>query len=347
MIETPNVLSETPEVPPPTGGDLLSLLLDGMRLSGMVLFRAEFSEPWAVMTPDAGVMAQMLPFHTEHVIPFHLIAEGGSRLELDGHGLRQLGEGDAMLLPYGDGHGLRGREDADYVPLGTLLSPPPWNDIPVVHHGGGGKTTHIVCGFLQCDELFCAPVLRHLPRLIHVNPGVAGHNRWLADTIRHTAEEVLNSRPGSYSMLSRLTELMFVEILREHMRTLSDGDVGWFAAVNDPVVGTALRYLHTAPLEQWTVQRLAQKVNVSRSVLADRFKLLLQQPPMQYLSHWRLQLAAAQLKTTNTPIKTVADRIGYDSEAAFSRAFKRRFGSPPADWRRRQRATSPSSAQRF
>jgi AraC-like DNA-binding protein len=339
MIETPNVLSETPETTSATGGDLLSLLLDGMRLSGMVLFRAEFSEPWAVMTPDSDVMAQMLPFHTEHVIPFHLIAEGSSWLELDGHGPRQLADGDAMLLPYGDGHGLRGHERADYVPLGTLLSPPPWNDIPVVRHGGGGTTTHIVCGFLQCDELFCAPVLRHLPKLIHVNPSAAGDNRWLADTIRHTAEEVLNSRPGSHSMLSRLTELMFVEILREHMRTLSLDDVGWFAAVNDPVVGTALKYLHTAPLEDWSVQRLAENVGVSRSVLADRFKLLLQQPPMQYLTHWRLQLAAYQLKTTNTPLKTVAGRIGYDSEAAFSRAFKRRFGSPPADWRKHQRAT--------
>lgn len=339
MIKTPNVLSETPEVAAATRGDLLSMLLDGMRLSGMVLFRAEFSEPWAVMTPDSAHLAQILPFHTEHIIPFHLIAKGGGRLELDGLGLRWLGTGDAMLLPFGDGHGLRGQDPADYVPLGSLLPPPPWDDIAVVLHGGGGATTHIVCGFLQCDELFCAPILRHLPRLIHVNPRGLENGGWLANTIRHTADEVLHSRAGSHSMLSRLTELMFVEILREHMRSLSAGEVGWFAAVNDPLVGSALRYLHRAPLEDWSVHRLAETIGVSRSVLADRFKRLVEQPPMQYLIHWRLQLAAHQLKTTNTPIKTVADRIGYDSESAFSRAFKRRFGSPPADWRRRQRAT--------
>lgn len=344
MIDTPEVLSETPDTPPAMGGDLLSLLLDDMHLAGMVLFRAELTEPWAMMTPDAPEMARVLPFPTEHIVPFHLIAEGGSWLEMDSSTPRWLANGDAMLLPYGDEHRLRGRKDADYVPLGALLPPPPWSGVPVVQHGGGGAITHIVCGFLQCDELLFAPILRHLPRLIHVNPVASGDNGWLTTTVRHTADEVLHSRPGSQSMLSRLTELMFVAILREHMRTLSVNGVGWFSAARDPLVGSALRCLHAAPLEGWSVERLARKVGASRTVLANRFKLLVGQPPMQYLMHWRLQLAARQLKTTNTPVKTIAGRIGYDSEAAFSRSFKRRFGAAPADWRKRQWTAEPSSS---
>jgi len=137
-------------------------------------------------------------------------------------------------------------------------------------------------------------------------------------------------------MLPRLTELMFVEILRQHMQVLSADEVGWFAAVNDPVVGKALKWLHTAPLEDWSVDRLASQVGVSRTALAARFKHFLDMPPMHYLTYWRLQRAAQHLKTTDTPMKGIADLAGYESEAAFSRAFKRHFGLPPADWRRRQ-----------
>lgn len=137
-------------------------------------------------------------------------------------------------------------------------------------------------------------------------------------------------------MLPRLTELMFVEILRKHMLDLSADEVGWFAAVNDPVVGSALKWLHTAPLEDWSVDRLARRVGVSRTVLAARFKHFLDMPPMHYLTRWRLQLAAQRLKATDMPMKGIADQAGYESEAAFSRAFKRHFGFPPADWRRRQ-----------
>ena len=137
-------------------------------------------------------------------------------------------------------------------------------------------------------------------------------------------------------MLPRLTELMFVETLRKHMQGLSADEVGWFAAFNDPVVGAALKCLHAAPFHDWSVESLAQNVGASRTVLAERFKHFLDQPPMQYLAHWRLQLAAQHLKSSDLPMKAIADQTGYESEAAFSRAFKRHFGLPPGDWRRRQ-----------
>jgi len=332
MTETPQFLSETP----PASADLLSDLLGSMHVAGMVLFRAEFREPWSVITPDSCQLARVLPFRTEHIIPFHIIGSGGCRLELPDRDPVWLNEGDAVLLPYGDSHRLGGRDASDSVPVGQLMPRPPWDDLLVVEHGGGGAGTSIICGFLQCDELLFHPILRHLPILLHVSPDTTPTDSWLANTIRHTAAEASSPRPGSRSMLPRLTELMFVEILRKHMQGLSADEVGWFAAFNDPVAGAALKCLHGAPLEDWTVDSLARRVGVSRSVLAERFKHFLDQPPMQYLAHWRLQLAAQRLKTTDLPIKTVADQSGYESEAAFSRAFKRHFGLPPGDWRRRQ-----------
>ena len=339
MTETPRVL---PEAPGST--DLLSDLLGNMHLSGVVLLRTEFCEPWSLLTPDARQLARMLPFRTKHIIPFHVVAQGRCRLEMADREPVWLEEGDAVLLPYGDAHTLGGREQAASVPVSTLLPPPPWHDILVLRHGGTGALTRLICGFVQCDELLFHPILRHLPALLHVSPADDPKDAWLASTIRHTAHEASHAHPGARCMLPRLTELMFVEILRKHMRALSTDEVGWFAAVNDPVAGAALKLLHAAPLEPWDVDSLARRIGTSRSVLAGRFTHYLSQPPMQYLTHWRLQLAAQALKTSDQPLKRVAEQSGYKSEAAFSRAFKRCFGSPPADWRRRQRADQPTGA---
>lgn len=332
MTERPEVLPETPPAP----SDLLSDLLGSMHLSGTVLFRAEFHEPWSVLTPDSCQLAQTLPFRTEHIIPFHLFATGGCWIEMEGHEPVWLDEADAVLLPYGDPHCLRGHGSVDTVELGPLLPQGPWQQIPVVAHGGPGDATEIICGFLQCDELLFHPILRHLPSLLHVGAGSDASNDWLAGTIRHTIREASKPMPGSRSMLRRLTEVMFVEILRSHLQNLSADEVGWFAALNDPVAGAALQQLHAAPMKDWTIEKLAREAGVSRTVLAQRFKHFLDLPPMRYLAQWRLQLAAQQMKTSDVPLKTIVDGSGYESEAAFSRAFKRHFGLPPGDWRKRQ-----------
>jgi len=334
MIKTPEVLPKTPE----DGHDLLSDVLSGMHLSGTVLFRGEFCEPWSVAAPDGCDLPSVLPFRTEHIIPFHIIAAGGCWLVLKNEAPVWLAEGDAVLLPHGDGHGLRGREPAAAVEVGQLLPPPPWANDVVVEHGGAGGKTSIVCGFLQCDELMFHPLLHHLPHILHVNPGYDVGDHWLSNTIRHAAAEASQASPGSRAMLPRLTELMFVEIMRKHIQDLSANDAGWFAAVKDPVVGAALKGLHAEPMRDWSVQELAQRIGVSRSVLTERFRRYLDQPPIRYLARWRLQLAAQQMKAERLPLKTIADQYGYDSEAAFSRAFKRCFGLPPGDWSKRQRA---------
>ncbi len=230
MTKTPEVLPGTPG----DGRDLLSDLLSGMHLSGTVLFRAEFYEPWSVTTPEGCHLAKLLPFRTEHIIPFHIIAAGGCWLSLKNEAPVWLAEGDAVLLPHGDGHCLCGCETAAAVEVARLLPPPPWADAIVVEHGGAGAKTSIICGFLQCDELMFHPLLHHLPHLLHVNPGSDVGDRWLSNTIRHTAAEASQPSPGSRTMLPRLTELMFVEIMRKHIHDLSADDAGWFAALKDP-----------------------------------------------------------------------------------------------------------------
>lgn len=333
MTENAKTLTEIPK----PQSDILSDLLGSMHLAGTVLFRVVFRGPWSVAAPDSGQLARALPFRTERIIPFHLIASGGCWLDLrDGRAPLWLNEGDAVLLSYGNAHCLSGCDDTTTVDIWRLLPHPPWNDLPVIEHGSQGPETGLVCGFLQCDELLFHPILRHLPACLHVNASDGATDPWLTGTIRRTIHEATKPRPGSRNMLPRLTELMFVEILRNHIHTLSATEAGWFAALKDPVVGACLKQLHELPIHGWTIEQLTRLAGVSRTVLMNRFKHFLGQPPMQYLANWRLLLAAQALKSGELPVKSVAEQSGYESEAAFSRAFKRQFGLPPADWRKRQ-----------
>jgi len=196
----------------------------------------------------------------------------------------------------------------------------------------------LVCGFVQCDDLRFHPILRHLPHVLRVESGGEAADDWLAGTIRHVAGQTLAPSPGSRSVLSRLTEVMFLEVLRKHVKDLTAEQAGWFSALNDPVVGAALRRMHAAPLHDWSIDTLARSAGTSRTVLTERFRRYLEVTPMRYLAQWRLQLAAHELETTDVLVKAVADRAGYESEAAFNRAFKRLFGCPPGDWRGRRHA---------
>lgn len=336
MTETPGLLPETPAVNTADNSlsDLLTDLLRSLNLSGMVLFRAEFRDPWSVVTPDACQLAESLPLSTEQIIQFHVVAEGECWIQLGEDEPLHLQAGDAVLLPYGNDHLLRGERDSGTVAIASLFPPQPWTQIPVIAHGETGAVTQLICGFLHCDELLFNPLHLNLPTLMHVRPTSAPDDMWLETSIRYLIHESENPRPGGDYILSRLTELMFIEVLRRHIRTLSSEEIGWLAALNDAVVGKALKWLHSAPAEDWTVDELARKVGVSRTVLADRFKRLLDKPPMQYLAQWRLMMAARLLRTSDDNIKTIVSHVGYESEAAFNRAFKRMFGVPPASWRK-------------
>jgi AraC family transcriptional regulator, alkane utilization regulator len=202
--------------------------------------------------------------------------------------------------------------------------------------GQGGEATRIICGFLACDDMLSNPVLSSLPRLFKVDMRNDPHSAWLESSLKFAAAEAAEWRPGSATVLARLSELLFVEAVRRCIGSMPENRRGWLAGVGDRFVGKALAALHAQPAHGWTVDELARRVGLSRSALAQRFTQLLGQAPMQYLGCWRLQVAAQDLLSGSNSIATVAERVGYESEAAFNRAFKRQFGMPPASWRRSQ-----------
>lgn len=218
-----------------------------------------------------------------------------------------------------------------------LLPAPPWPDLLVLEYGGGGAVTQLVCGFLLCDELLVHPFLSALPKLMHIAIADETTSPLLAMGVRYILEETRKNQPGSDSVLARLTEVMFLEVLRSYIQQMPIDGIGWLPALNDPVVGPVLELIHTRPEYEWQVAELAQQVGVSRSLLASRFSHLLGQPTKQYITQWRLQLALNLLRSTDSSIAQIANQVGYDSEYAFNRAFKRFVGVPPATWRNNQR----------
>ena len=201
-------------------------------------------------------------------------------------------------------------------------------------YGGGGATTRLVCGFLACNETLSNPILSALPRIFKIDMRQDPRSGWLESSLQFAAAEAAELRAGSATVLGKLSELLFVEAVRRCIDALPADQKGWLAGVRDRFVGRALSLLHAQPAHAWTVDELARKVGLSRSALAQRFTDLLDQPPMQYLARWRLQIAAQELVIGKKSLAAVAEQVGYDSEAAFNRAFKREFGMPPAGWRK-------------
>jgi AraC family transcriptional regulator, alkane utilization regulator len=343
MTETLVFLTETPNQPMEShwisssflksAMDVLSDVLRVIRLSGGVRFRTEYFAPWSIATPPPSQLAVLLQAASQRIVSFHIVAEGTCWVELDGYAEKQLFKGDIIVFPYGSSHILSNQPGKPPTPVGDLLPPQPWAKMPVLKYGGGGALTQLVCGFLLCDELLFNPFLRTLPLLMHVPVFTEPTSPLLETGVHYIIQETLSDRPGSSCLLARLTELMFVEILRNHMQQISEQQLGWLAALNDSIVRQVLNLLHARPEHHWTVTELAEQVGVSRSTLATRFTQLLGQPPMQYLTQWRLQLAVNLLRTTDAGMVKIATQVGYESEAAFNRAFKRHLGIPPATWR--------------
>lgn len=328
--------------------DVLSDVLRSVRLTGAVYFDFELSSPWVAEAPPSHEIAGLVLPGAQRVIEYHLIASGACW----GHAVEEppirLEEGDLIVFPQGDPHVLSSAPGMRTTPDMSLFARPT-TPLPLVYERGGGGPDHtrVVCCFLGLDERPFNPLLAALPRTLHLsrdaNQAATG---WLATLLNIAVRESGSARAGRDNVLARMAELMFVEAIRRYLETLSPAETGWLAGLRDPVVGQTLALLHGAPTTPWTVESLARAVGVSRSVLADRFSEIVGQPPMHYLALWRMQLAS-RLLLEGGGVAEVAIGVGYESEAAFSRAFKKLVGEAPATWRRAKRAgatPSPASA---
>jgi AraC-like DNA-binding protein len=319
------------------GADPLSDVLHHVRLSGAVFFHIEGSPPWAAEAPRACDIAGACMPGAQHVIQYHVVTRGACFGGLVGEPPVVLAAGDVIVFPQGDAHvlssapGMRAATDArTYARLfeGTRPLRVPLGDGPVCD-------AEVLCGFLACDARPFNPLLATLPRVLHARVGAAEDGD-LGALIAAATREVRAHRPGGDTVLARLSELMFVDVVRRHVEALPEGGTGWLAGLRDPYVGRALSLLHGEPRRAWTLDDLAHGAALSRSALAERFARLVGEAPMQYLARWRMQLAAAALTARGTAgVAEIAAEVGYASEAAFSRAFKKLVGMPPAAWRRR------------
>jgi AraC-like DNA-binding protein len=325
--------------------DVLSDVLRSVRLTGAVYFDFELSSPWVAEAPPAREIAAKVMPGAQRVIEYHLVARGACWANVVGEPPLRLNAGDLIVFPQGDPHVLSSEPGLRAAPDMSLFVRPTMA-LPLVYERGGGgpDRARVVCCFLGCDERPFNPLLAALPRTIHLSgAGNEASSGWLATLLNTAVRESSTARAGRDNILARLSELMFVEAIRRYIETLPAAETGWLAGLRDPVVGQALAALHAEPASPWTVERLARAVGVSRSVLADRFTGMVGQPPMQYLALWRMQ-RASRLLLDGESVAVTAGVVGYESEAAFSRAFKKLVGRAPASWRRDNLARTQDEA---
>jgi AraC-like DNA-binding protein len=277
------------------------------------------------------MMASILRPGRERLLYFHIIANGRCWIALDGGERHWADRGDVVVLPYGHQHRMGGVSQAACVSVVDLMAPPPWTELPVVRHGSGGNRTDVICGYLDVEDPLFDPALGALPPIFVVRP-TGSAAAWVGSSLTYVLEATEGGDTDS-QILTRLPALVLGEVLRLHLATAPSAEHGWFAALRDPVLAPALAQLHRAPERRWTVAELAASAYVSRSALDARFREVLGRSPIRYLTDWRLHVAKDLLGTTTLSVHVVAHRVGYESEEAFSRAFKRAFGSSPSHWR--------------
>jgi AraC-like DNA-binding protein len=320
---------------------LLESALEQLRLEGAIFFRSELADPFAIDSAPSKIADKIHP-GAERVLLFHIVARGRCWVTSDDGTRHAAHEGDVIVLPYGDHHTLAGESPAECVPVLTLLDPPPWASIPVVEHGGDGPMTSLVCGYLVSDDPLFDPKMGVFPPAFVVSLPDRSSARWVEASVQYAMQEAVSGStdaPGtSRAIATRLPELVVIEVLKAHLAASPVVEGGWLAALRDPVLAPALAMLHQEPERRWTVSEIAAGAAVSRSVLDERFRQQLGRSPIRYLAEWRMHLAQGLLATTDTTVFAIARRVGYDSEEAFSRAFKRARGSSPSHWRTAHRS---------
>jgi AraC-like DNA-binding protein len=316
--------------------DALSDVLRVAHLTGGVFLHADFFAPWCIAARIPREHCGPSLGQASHLIIYHYVVEGEFHVRVDGAdaGDLVLRGGEVVVLPRNDPHLMGSDLNLSPVLGRDLVQPPTGGGLYSIHHGGAGKRTRMICGYLGCNSVKGNPVISTLPPVLKLKVEQGGAAEWIRSTFQYAAEEVAAGRPGSETVLAKLSELLFVEAVRRYAETLPASQTGWLAGLRDPHVARALALLHGDIARHWTVDDLGREVGLSRSALADRFMHLIGAPPMHYLINWRMQVASQKLRDTNASLAQVAELVGYDSEAAFSRAFKKEFGTAPASWRR-------------
>jgi AraC-like DNA-binding protein len=315
--------------------DALSDVLRAVRLTGAVFFDVQASAPWVAESPPGPAIVGSIFPGADHLMAYHVVTQGQAWATVDGEAPIRLSTGDIILFPHGDPHAMSSAPGLHEPPDLSLFRRPLDRRLPFALAMGEARSdaAHIVCGFLGCDARPFNPLLAALPRVMRASDPEGG---MIGPLARFAAAESKEPRLGGECVLGRLSELMFVDVVRRYLEALPPGRTGWLAGLREPFVGRALRALHRDPARGWTLDQLAREVGLSRSALAERFAHIVGQPPMQYLANWRMQLAASQLLGGVDGVAAIAERVGYESEAAFSRAFKKAVGMAPGQWRRKR-----------
>jgi AraC-like DNA-binding protein len=314
--------------------DALSAALSSVRMTGAVFFKITCTAPWGLKVPALDTVAHTLAPGTKRLVGFHLVTDGGGLVQFEGQSAVPFTAGDMVIIPHGDPYTVTNGSPSRLIDCSDVFGKYLAGGLGAMRLGGGGASSQFVCAYFGCDRHADRLFLAGLPTMIKMSLRNDAAAQWLENSIRHLVAEAESGRPGGVALLSKMAEALFIEALRRYMEQLPPEQTGWLAGARDPIVGAALAAFHNGPCRRWTVEELAAEIGASRSTLTERFTRYLGEPPLTYLARWRMQLAARLLQTTRKTIVQLALDVGYESEAAFNRAFKREFGLPPARYRK-------------
>ncbi len=307
-------------------GDVLTSVLNTLHFRGEVFCYSEFTSPWALKLPESDFAH------------FHLFERGEGWIKLEGSEPQiSLARGDLVIVPHGSEHVLSDNPRTNPITLERLLKKRAFQD-GIVRHGGGGSGSTVICGSFRFENQLGNPIVSLLPPIIHVAHTRTKKGVWLEPTLKLLAHEAQNASEGSGAIISHLTGIVFVQAVRAWIETQPQGQGGWLGALRDKQISAALNLIHQKPNHPWTIAKLAAEVGMSRSPFASKFTSLVGEPPTSYLTHWRMNLAADYLRSEQLRISEIAERVGYESQASFSNAFKRQFAISPRQYRDKYKA---------
>lgn len=314
--------------------DALSEALNAVRMTGAIFYSCECYAPWGFAVPHLREVGRLLAPGTERLVSYHLVTEGEATVQFGDDEPVFVKAGEVLIIPHGDAHTVSNGSPAEMVDTSPTLAEYLAGSLTSMRVGESGARTHFICGYFGCERTADRMFLAGLPIMIKIDIRNDDAGKWIENSILHLVSDASVNRPGHSVLLAKASEALFVEALRRYMEALPPERDGWLAAARDPIVGAALARMHRTPFANWTLHTLASDIGASRSVLNERFARFLGEPPLAYLTRWRLQLAARLLETSHGTVQQIAAEAGYDSEAAFNRAFKREYGEPPARYRK-------------